>query len=331
MSVSLPVISADTNHEIRFRQVQIENTGRCNMHCHHCRIAHRARKDLAPEQIVKVLDFAARHCTDDCEIVLSGGEPLMDEHFEGTLRSIRNAGFNTLVLTTNGLLLDEEHLRMIKDIAFPRFVLSVSLDSADHEAHDSFCECSGAFAGVSEALRLLLNSGIPGVAGAIRATIMPSQMNEMEGLAKHAEQFGCERISFSYIQPTGRAKGRAHMQMTKAQKLEFLRLVHDLDVKYNPLVVATNDPLLCHLDGEGDYELGDDEMVGFAHCGAGVNTFFVNAAGVMTPCALLERGILNITDLTVDEIAEQYQKSAVVQQLLALPPTLRCASCQKKC
>jgi len=324
----LEVETEDAIYDIEFGQIQIEITGRCNMHCQHCRAFNQLRRDMPVDQIVKIILFARQFSQDNKEVVLSGGEPLLHRNFSSVLENVRASGVKFVSLTTNGFLFSDKHLRLIERLSFDSFAISVSLDSIDPVLHDNFRRYKGAFVKANNALHLISESNIPGVIASIRCTIQPSQIDKMEEMVHYARKIGCKGIDFSAVHPAGIAIQREDLWMSKEQKMTFLKHVYDLKEQFYDIKVSTTDPLKCLLCKSSDTSK-DDELI-FDGCGAAVTTFNVNADGTMTPCALLDIPMMNIFPLSIEEIVEQYQENPIVKNMLAMNFKGKCGICPIK-
>jgi len=324
----LEVETNETIYEIEFGQIQIEITGRCNMNCQHCRAAHQPRQDMPIEQIVKIIRFARRFSPNYKEIILSGGEPLLHREFPEVLTAVRQNGGKCITLTTNGSLLNKEHLLIIQELNFQRFILSVSIDSLSAAKHDTFRNHKGSFTKATRALKLIAENNIPSVIASMRSTLQSSQIDDMEKMVRYARDIGCKRISFSAIHPAGRAIERPDLWMTAEQKLTFLKRIYKLKAKFPDMNVTTNDPLKCLLRDKKD--IGKNGELVFDGCGAAAITFNVNADGTMTPCALLDIPMMNVFPLTIEEITEAYRDNQIVKDMLAMNLKGKCGRCAQK-
>lgn len=326
----LEVETEDSIYEIEFGQIQIEITGLCNMRCMHCRaeLDLEYGKDMPIGQIIKIIRFARQFSPNYKEIVVSGGEPLAHRHFDEALRAVRENGGDFVTLTTNGSLFSERHAQLIRDLVFPRFTLSVSVDSVHADEHDLFRGHKGSHEKAMRALKLIAECGIPGLVASMRSTIRPHQIPEMGELAALAQSIGCSRISFSAIHPAGRAIRRPDLWMSPVQKRRFLEEVYALKELHPEMNVTTNDPLKCLLRGKHDVG-GPNELV-FDGCGAAAITFNVNADGVMTPCALLNIPMMNVFDLSIEEMTRQYRESPIVRNMLGMNLKGKCGACHLK-
>ncbi|KKP68348.1 MAG: Radical SAM domain protein [Candidatus Moranbacteria bacterium GW2011_GWE1_35_17] len=326
-----PTLSVETEeaiYEIEFAQIQIEITGRCNMHCQHCRAAHEVRKDMPIDQIIKIIRFARRFSPNYKEIVVSGGEPLIHHDFFNVLEAVRRNGGEFVTLTTNGSLLTEKHLSFIRDLEFQRFILSVSLDSLDAGIHDNFRSFPGAFEKALRSVKMIVEADIPNVMTSVRTTLRPEQIGEMEDIVDFVFSLGVKRSSLSPIHPSGRSIERPDLWMSKEQKKKFMENLYRLKGKYPNFQVSTSDPLKCLFRGYHDVG-GENELV-FDGCSAAAVTFNVGADGTMTPCALLNIPMMNVFDLSIEEITESYRNNEIVKNMLDMNLKGKCGVCPKK-
>jgi radical SAM protein with 4Fe4S-binding SPASM domain len=324
----LDVEIGNTIYGIEFGQIQIEITGKCNMNCQHCRASKQLREDMPLEQIIKILNFARQFSPNYKEVIISGGEPLLHKDFPKVLGELRKNGAEFITLTTNGSLLKKEHLNLIHDLKFKRIQLSVSLDSIDPKEHDSFRNFKGAYEKAVKALKLVATANIPNLVASMRCTLKPSQVKEMEEMARFAKSLGCKRVSFSAIHPAGKAIERPDLWMNSEQKRFFIEEVYRLKEVFPDMNITTNDPLKCIIRDISD--IGKEGELVFDGCGAGVITFNVNSDGTMTPCALLNIPMMNIFELTIPEITKIYKEHPIVKDMLLMNFKGKCANCLKK-
>jgi len=324
----LEVETEDTIFGIEFGQIQIEITGKCNMNCEHCRASNQEKKDMPIYQILKIIKFARQFSPNYKEVILSGGEPFIHKEFSEILKKVRENGVDFLTLTTNGLLLNKSHLKLIKELNFERVVLSVSLDNLNSKKHNKFRKHPKAFEKAIIALKRISKLGDPKIIPSMRSTIRASQIGEMEEMVKFAQNLGCKRISFSAIHPAGKAIERSDLWMNREEKLKFLKEIYRLKKVFQKINVTTNDPLKCLIRGEND--LGKKGELVFDGCGAGAITFNVNSNGIMTPCALLDIPMMDVFPLTIEEMNEQYKNNGLVKNILCMNLKGKCSTCEKK-
>jgi len=325
----LRVEVGDVQYEIGFGMFQLEITGKCNMCCRHCRAANELCKDVPIEQIAKVVKFAKRYSLKQNEIVISGGEPLIYRQFPEVLRVIRNSGYDVAVMTTNGSLVSNKHLELIESLDFKKFVFLISLDDLIPAKHDEFRRFSGAYNGALKALDLTVSKNLSSVATSLLVTVLPDQIDNMHGFVELALSRGCDMVSFSGVFAVGAAKHEPQLWMTPIQKRAFIENIQSLTDAFSGRIrVSTNDPLKCILS---DVLMDDDRCnIVLNGCTSGSATVNVNSNGDMTPCALLEVPIMNVFDLSVEEIALKYQSSDVIKSLIDMRVKGKCGTCDRR-
>lgn len=166
-------------------QVLLKIHSRCNLACSYCYVytslddSWRAQPRRMSRETVelatrRMTDHASRHGIEAFTVILHGGEPLLaGAEFIDAVATTLRAGIPShirldLGLQTNGLLIDEDFLRV-----FERHAISVGV-SLDGEAdandrHRRFADGKGSHAKVAEALRLLAKH--PLIYSGILATI----------------------------------------------------------------------------------------------------------------------------------------------------------------
>lgn len=317
-------------YEVELGPIQIEITGRCNMKCVHCRASEEVPVDLPIEQIIKIMKFVRNYSPDYKEVTISGGEPLLHREFRRVLQVVRESGGAFVTLTTNGTLLNKSHLELIRDLQFERFTLSVSLDSLDPNEHDNFRRHRGAYSQAIRAIKLIAETNLPHVVKSVRTTLRPYQIKEMEEIAEFVYGIGFDRISFASVIPAGRAKHQPELWMEKSEKKLFLQKIYALKKYYgDKFLVTTSDPLRCLIRGYSDVGKDDSELV-FDGCVAGTVSFNISSNGDMTPCPLLNIKMMNILELSIEEIAENYKNSDIVKNMLDMNLKGKCGQCSLK-
>lgn len=316
-------------YNIQFSRLQMEITGRCNLICQHCRGAREVWRDMPFELIVKVVQFFHKFRQENMIVVVSGGEPLLHKRFVDILKLLGTDNRHNISLTTNGLLLKDWHLDLISNLLFKYFFVSVSIDGVDPSVHDSFHGKKGSFEKAVRAIRRVVERQLPNVLPGIRTTVHPKKIDDMFKVAEFAHQLGCHRVGFSAIMPSGRATVRTDLQMNREEKRRFLSNLYKLKHEYRGrMSLDTNDVLKCLFNDQRD--IGDGNTLVFDGCTAGSCSFNVSANGDLTPCALWQTPIMNVANLTVEDIAEHYQRSSIVHNMLDMNLKGRCGECNLK-
>lgn len=326
---TLVVETESSIYDIELGPVQIEITGRCNMNCSHCRASGMLKKDMPLSQIIKIMKFARTYSPNYKEVTISGGEPMLHKDFRKVISELRKNGADYLTITTNGSMINEDLLDFFESLKFERLMISVSVDSTDPEKHDKFRAYPGAFKKAKQALLMIANRNSDTLVPSMKTVILPHTIDEMDDRVALANKLGCRRISFTSVIYSGKAKEDNKMWMTSSQKKSFLENIYRLKKIYSHINVTTNDPLKCLVRGVSDEPNSDSEIV-MDGCPAGTVSFNVNSDGTMTPCSLLDIPMMNVFNLSVEEIAERYQNNDITKKFLDMDLHGKCADCSKK-
>lgn len=183
------------------RLVAWETTRRCNLSCKHCRAVaedHPYENELDTKEAFTLLDQIREKGTPI--IILTGGEPLLrDDIFDiaayGTKIGLR------MVMAPNGTLITPDIAKKLKECGIQR--ISVSLDGAAPETHDSFRGLANAF---NDAIRGINIAKAAGLEFQINTTITKTNLAEIPKILKLAEDLGAVAHHIFLLVPTGRGK-----------------------------------------------------------------------------------------------------------------------------
>jgi MoaA/NifB/PqqE/SkfB family radical SAM enzyme len=143
---------------LRPRLIFWELTTGCNLRCVHCRASATelmSPDDLDYPEACGIIDEIAAYAP--LILVLSGGEPLWRADVFDLAERARSRNLR-VALATNGTLVTPGIAQRIRDTGIQR--VSISLDGADRETHDSFRGHAGAFDGAVAGLRNLKEAGV---------------------------------------------------------------------------------------------------------------------------------------------------------------------------
>lgn len=317
-------------YEFEFSEVQFEITGICNMNCKHCRGAFDEKKDLPIEQILKVLGFVRKYSPSFKEVTISGGEPFMHKQFRQLIAELSNLNIKYLTLTTNGTFISKDILEYIASFNFERVTFSVSLDSTIPEEHNSFRNHPNAYNIAINAFNTLTQFGCDRFYTSLRSTVIPSKIIDMEKTVQLGLELGVNRVSFSSVLPSGRATEQHDIQMDCKTLERFCVEIQRLYQKYKGKIhISSNEPLKWQARGKNP--LQEDGKMLLDCCPAGTISFNINSNGDMTPCSLLNLRMMNIMNMTSEEIEDNYKNNPIVHNLLDRKLSGKCAACKYKC
>lgn len=170
-----------------FRQFLLKVHSRCNLSCDYCYVYTMADQSWQQKPTVmepsllaltarRIAEHASAHELDAVRVVLHGGEPLLAglRYLGDAVRELRRTVEPTVSvrvgLQTNGVMLDEDFLKMFRSLDV-RVGVSLDGDRTAHDRHRRFAGGRSSHAAVSRALRLLMLPEHRAVYGGLLCTI----------------------------------------------------------------------------------------------------------------------------------------------------------------
>ena len=288
------------------RMVAWEVTRSCNLNCQHCRAAAELGPypgEMSTDESFRLIDDIASF--GQPVIILTGGEPLLREDiFEiasyGTSRGLR------MVMAPNGTLLDDARAVRLKTSGIQR--VSISLDGASPESHDSFRRVDGAFAGALRGIQTLKEAGLE---FQINTTVTLKNQQELPAILDLSISLGAVAHHIFLLVPTGR--GRELAQET-IQAEEYEHILHWFYEQREILPLqlkATCAPHYYRILRQRAKEEGK-KITPQSHgldamtrgCLGGIGFCFVSHRGNVQPCGYLEVSTGNLRKQSLREIWE---------------------------
>ncbi|WP_457600745.1 radical SAM protein [Hydrogenivirga sp.] len=190
-------------------------TNRCNLYCKHCYSSanQETEGELNLREIEKVAEDLVRERVRFA--ILSGGEPLLREDIYDISALLREKGIKTY-LSTNGLLINRENVRRIKD-SFD--YVGISIDGTP-DVHDRFRGRRHAFEDSLNAIRLCQREGIK---VGLRFTLTPQTADSLPFIFDLAQEIGVPKLYISHLVYAGRGRRLGDVERREyAEKVEFI-------------------------------------------------------------------------------------------------------------
>ena len=179
-------------------------TRRCNLECAHCYISagphESAATELATPECRRIVDelLAVNPAP---MLILSGGEPLLREDLTEIASYAAGKGA-TVVVGTNGTLLTDERIAVLKDAGVRG--VAVSIDSLRPTYHDNFRHGQGSLAETTAALGRLRARQLDFI---VQTTATKGNRRELEGLVAWSAEQGAVAFNCYFLVATGRGAG----------------------------------------------------------------------------------------------------------------------------
>ncbi len=197
------------------RLVFWEVTKGCNLRCIHCRATATelsSPTDLPTERALEIIRQIASFANPI--LVLSGGEPLYRADIFQLARYAADHGLR-VALATNGTLVTKSVARQIVDAGVRR--VSMSLDGADANTHDSFRGIPGAFEATLTGFRNLADLGM---SLQINMTVARHNAHQLPAVLELARTIGADALHTFLLVPVGCGVDIADEQMVPPDEYE---------------------------------------------------------------------------------------------------------------
>ena len=285
-----------------------ETTSACNLHCVHCRAEAQAEPlpdEMSTEVGMAFLDDLAGFAQPI--MILSGGEPLARSDILGLARHSVGLGLRTC-LASNGTLITRDVAQQIAEVGIAR--VSISLDGADAETHDTFRGIPGAYDAAMAGIRNLKACEIP---FQINTTVAQHNMAELDELVTVAEQLGAAALHLFLLVPVGCGVQIVEEQMISPEDYErVLNWAYDVSQSSAMQVKVTCAPHYFRVVRQrgGSIKGHGHPGRGGAHgmsamtkgCLAGQAVCFVSSRGEVYPCGYLPVSAGNVRKTSLREI-----------------------------
>ncbi|HJV34032.1 radical SAM/SPASM domain-containing protein [Geomonas sp.] len=280
-------------------------TKACNLSCSHCWVdaedncsSRHFPRDKAAAMIWEFAELGGEG------VRLTGGEPLCHPAWLDLLRLSVAAGFPTVILQTNGMLLDDDKIAALRELAFPGFIIQISLDGATPAAHD-LVRGAGSYKELMAAVDRLVRAGL-GPHVSFFFSEMRHNIHEIPAVLRLAEKLGIGSVATGTLVACGRA---AEQLVVPPEPDQYLRL---LETFYA-------DPEFRRLYDK----LGTMAALEWRCCdsprGEGctfVENPYITSDGRLYPCVLCHADPYSVTGLTDKSLAEAFLEGVAIWSAL---------------
>ena len=266
----IPFLSAPTS-------VDVFITSRCNLNCVHCFSSRdeKSKHDLSIEDLKSI--FNQLEELGILQVRINGGEPLLHPEVHEIFNTLKERRFRKVILT-NGTMLDEEMVNLLKD---SKVTPTISIDDSDAEEHDLFRKSKGSFNRIIEGLKILQKNEVQ---YGINCCLHKRNLKRCEKIISLAIKYGACRIAFLDLKLSDRLKAN---EVWIPSYNEYQNAMFDLiaaRIVYKGKIDISLDAFLhcyplseCVLEAER----------GYISCKAGRTGFSIGVDGSIYPCNLV--------------------------------------------
>ncbi len=312
------------------RLVAWETTRNCNLTCVHCRASATKGPytgELDTQSAFSLLDQIAQ--VGEPIVILTGGEPLLRPDIFDIAKYGTDKGLR-MVMAPNGTLITENYAGKMADSGIKR--ISISLDGATAESHDSFRGVKGAFKGALNGIKLAKEAGIE---FQINTTITKTNLDQIPKIQDLAVKLGAVAHHIFLLVPTGRGKYIVDQEITAEEYESTLNWFYDQRGKTPLQLKATCAPHYYRILRQRAKK--EKKPVTFKSygldavtrgCLGGTGFCFISHIGIVQPCGFLD---LNCGDVTKVSFARIWNNSDIFLSLRNFDNLKgKCGACEYK-
>lgn len=324
-----PPFHAASDNQYVPRLIFWELTEGCNLKCMHCRAQaqpQRSQHELTTKEAFDLIDQIAEMSRPI--LVLTGGEPLYRSDVFEIATYAKKKGLTT-ALASNGTLIDRWMAKRIKLAGIGR--VSISLDGATAETHDSFRGIPGSFEAALQGAKNLYDHGI---SVQFNTTIAKHNEHELEQIFQLAQDREAAALHLFMLVPVGCGVQIADHQLLSPERYEeILTWFCQASQDGNFEVKATCAPHYYRIMRQQAARTGQ-RIVPRKHgmtavtkgCLAGTGVCFISHTGTVQPCGYLP---LPAGDLKTQTLREIWEKSPLFEQLRSIEQLEgKCGACE---
>ncbi|HOX05886.1 MAG TPA: radical SAM protein [Planctomycetota bacterium] len=207
----------------RLNEIKVEVTHRCALQCIHCssNASESCAREMSKESCLAIVRDASVMGVK--QIDFSGGEPLLWQHLEEAIATVREKGMLGRVYTTGCAPHGEERLRRL--VAVGADTLIFSLFGASLGPHEQVTTVDGSFQRTVAAIKCATELG---TRTEIHFVPMAANYKELRPLAVLGKSLGVPLISVLRFVPQGRGTQEQRSVLNKEHNLELKQLILQL-------------------------------------------------------------------------------------------------------
>ena len=247
-------------------------------------------------------------------IVLTGGEPLYRPDCLPLARHASDLGL-MVALATNGTLITDSIARDIQASGVRR--VSISLDGADAETHDTFRGVPGAYDAAIAGLKRLREIG---VSVQVNMTVAKHNVDQLDEALDKALALGCDAFHIFCLVPVGCGLQIAETQQIEGERYEqaltwLARKSQEVDINLRATCAPHYFRLLRQTGAKVSPPHGGERLHAATRgCLAGSGVCFVSNRGDVQPCGYLPLVVGNVRRRNLRDIWNESPEFALLRQ-----------------
>lgn len=202
--------------------LHLELTGKCNLKCKQCYNDSGKKENVMTANHWK--EFSKKVASSLFSVTLSGGEPLLLGKQLFNIMDIFQEENTWINMISNGSLINRNIAKQISDYSIGW--VEISIDSPCAEYHDYLRGVQGSWRQAVLAASYLASYNVPVIIG---TCVTPKGLDQMEKMAKLAQQIGVMGLTFTKVLVSGRAYfNQQELVLTEEQTKTFIAKATDI-------------------------------------------------------------------------------------------------------
>lgn len=295
---------------MKINSIMLEITDKCNLNCSHC--MNRPDSKKLETSLDKIDGLFRKFLQHDVEkIYLTGGEPLIHKSIYDIVRLCKKYNTFSFVITTNGLLLTDELMRIIEDQG--NVTIQFSVDGVTKESYE-FLRGENTYERFVSKLKIWDQSSLR--QGLARTCVTKRNFHEIPEIYRFCLEHKLFP-SFTFVGCLGNSVPNwQQLELNVAQKIWCINTINRLNDQYKLNVTTPEAPATCNFT-----------------LNSGINSLLIRVDGRVAPCQYFyDDSLGNIYQNKIEDIfnspwIEEHCKLAEVRKNKLLNSS-QCKSCK---
>ncbi len=305
--------------EFPLDSLSVTLTTQCNFRCRYCYVEPTNPDLLSEDDYSRLINEAVENLG-VLNICLTGGEPLLVRDLSHRVRHASEKGCK-ITLLTNGFLLSQEKLRVLRDAGLHG--VAVSFDAHTPELFDDITAIRGSYETVLKNVRTARSLGMEVGINTVLLRGCNDGDSHIVGLCKLFSDLGIDDIAYTTVFPFAAAKNCADLMVSPEAMMQLGRKMREVSRNVTKLDPASDITFGKNLR-ESDLRVISSQT---HSCDLGKSMLCILPDARVTPCPSLPSLVLG--NFLQKSLTEIWTKSRQLKELRdrVLSPMPNCVHC----
>jgi len=308
-----------TEYVLQYLTLNITNN--CNLYCKHCYIdaSEEKKKFMSLSEAKLIIDKLNTIMIPSCNIIISGGEALLNKDCINILKYFNYIKKGKLTLVTNGTLITPELSKALKEV--DNLSIQVSLDGASKAVHEKI-RGSNTFERTINGIKTLSEDNHTIYLSPI---VTEELYEELDAYFSLAAKLKVKAVFLQPVNCVGRAKSN---KINRVDDSLVFKKVVEVYEKFPDLINMVRGTL------EIKYLTSIKLLDRCFYCGTGSSTLCIQPNGDIFPCPNTIIDELKIGNMFIDDIQKKWTDSQILNKLRNININVnlneKCRNCEVK-